>query len=323
MPLLIIVFLLAWLGSMGLILLVWKAQHGARLERITHRLSGTGPGGQRGERKGPALIQGDQTERGKLVLRLAESFRLIERLRTLIEQAGLKWDVARTLHGCLALFLAGFAMVWYLAPAFRNLALLFGAGFALLPILYVLRMRRTRLRRFEEQFPESLEFLARSMRAGHAFTVSLELLHSEFQEPLAGEFRRVFDEQNLGLPLEMAFQKLAQRVPLMDVHFFVSAVLLQKRTGGNLAELLDKLAYLIRERFKLRGRIRAISAHGRMTGTVLSLIPVVVGLIMSLVNSGMVMFFFTDELGKMMLGAALGLQFIGYMVIRKIVAIEV
>ncbi len=111
------------------------------------------------------------------------------------------------------------------------------------------------------------------MRAGHAFSVSLEMIHREFQEPLAGEFRRTFEEHNLGLPLDVALQKLAKRVPSLDVHFFVSAVLLQKRTGGNLAEILDKLAYVIRERFKLRGRIRAVSAHGRMTGTALSCIP--------------------------------------------------
>jgi tight adherence protein B len=256
-------------------------------------------------------------------MQLAARLRLIERLRLLIEQAGLKWDVARTLHGCLALFLAGFAFVWYLAPAFRSLAALFGLACGLMPIVYILRVRRDRLRKFEEMFPEGLEFLARSMRAGHAFTVALELIHSEFKEPLAGEFRRVFDEQNLGLPLDVAFQKFAERVPLMDVRFFVSAVLLQKRTGGNLAELLDKLAYLIRERFKLRGRIRAISAHGRMTGTVLSLIPVAVGLIMSWINRDLIMFFFSDELGKLMLGAALGLQVLGYLIIRKIVAIEV
>lgn len=323
MALLILIFLLAWLGSMGLIWLVWKAQHSARLERIAQRLTGAGKSSQRAERKGPALIQTGAPDRGKLVVLLAERFRLMERLKTLIEQAGLKWNVARTMHACLALFLAGFAAVWYMAPAFRNLALVFGLALAASPVLYIVRLRRARLSRFEEMFPESLEFLARSMRAGHAFTVSLELIHSEFQEPLAGEFRRAFDEQNLGLPLEVAFQKLAERVPLMDVHFFVSAVLLQKRTGGNLAELLDKLAYLIRERFKLRGRIRAISAHGRMTGTVLSLIPAGVGLIMFWVNPGLVMFFFTDELGKMMLGAAIGLQALGYLVIRKIVAIEV
>lgn len=317
-----IVFVLAWLASMGLIWVLWRARHGARLERITHRLAGGGSAEPKA-RKGPSLIQTDAPRHGKLVMRLAAELRLIERLRMLIEQAGLKWDVARTMHGCLALFLAGFAFVWYLLPAFRSLALLFGIACGLMPIVYILRVRRDRLRKFEEMFPEGLEFLSRSMRAGHAFTVSLELIHSEFQEPLAGEFRRVFDEQNLGLPLEMAFQKFAERVPLMDVRFFVSAVLLQKRTGGNLAELLDKLAYLIRERFKLRGRIRAISAHGRMTGTVLSLIPVVVALIMSWVNPDLIAFFFRDELGRMMMGAAIALQVIGYMVIRKIVAIEV
>ena len=126
--------------------------------------------------------------------------------------------------------------------------------------------RKARLQRFEELFPDALEFVSRSMRAGHAFSVSLEMIHREFQEPIAGEFRRTFEEHNLGLPIEVALQKLAKRVPSLDVHFFVSAVLLQKRTGGNLAEILDKLAYVIRERFKLRGRIRAVSAHGTHDG---------------------------------------------------------
>jgi len=321
--LLVSIFLLAWLGSMGLVWLVWKARHSAHLQRIKQRLSGRGPAGQTGGRKGPALIRSEGGQRGMLVIELARRLRVMERLRLLIEQAGLKWDVARTMHACLALFLAGFAFIWYLLPSLRNLALPFGVLLAALPLVHIARLRRARLRRFEEMFPEALEFLARSMRAGHAFTVSLELIHTEFQDPLAVEFRRVFDEQNLGLPLEVALQKLAERVPLMDVRFFVSAVLLQKRTGGNLAELLDKLAYLIRERFKLRGRIRAISAHGRMTGTVLSLIPAAVGLLMFWVNPDLIAFFFRDELGKLMLGTAVGLQLLGYFIIRRIVAIEV
>jgi tight adherence protein B len=148
------------------------------------------------------------------------------------------------------------------------------------------------------------------------------LLHKEFQEPLSGEFKRTFDEHNLGMPLETALQRLGKRVPLMDVHFFVSAVLLQKRTGGNLAELLDKLAYVIRERFKLRGRIRAVSAHGRMTGSALSMIPLTVAGMMFFVNREYVTFFFTDETGRMMAGAACLLQVIGYGVISKIVSIE-
>jgi tight adherence protein B len=177
--------------------------------------------------------------------------------------------------------------------------------------------------KFEEQFPDALEFLSRAMRAGHAFSVSLEMIHAEFKEPVSGEFKRVFDEQNLGMPIDLALAKMSERIPSLDVRFFVSAVLLQKRTGGNLAEVLDKLASLIRERFKLRGRIRAISAHGRMTGAVLSLIPVVVGLMMCWVNRDYARFFTGDETGKWLLGSAVGLQLIGYGIIRKIVSIEI
>jgi tight adherence protein B len=161
------------------------------------------------------------------------------------------------------------------------------------------------------------------MRAGHAFSVSLEMLHREFQEPLSGEFRRTFDEHNLGLPLDQALMKLAKRVPSLDVHFFVSAVMLQKRTGGNLAEILDKLAYVIRERFKLRGKIRAISAHGRMTGMALTIIPLSVALMMFYVNPSYVSFFIEEEVGNIMMGAAIFLQILGYLIIRKIVTIEI
>jgi tight adherence protein B len=236
----------------------------------------------------------------------------------------LKWKPARLAHGCLAMFLVGYLIWHYGMPKdYRAAAILFALATATTPLLYVLRERKLRLRKFEGLFPESLEFVARSMRAGHAFSVSLEMIHREFQEPLAGEFRRTFEEHNLGLPLDVALLKLAKRVPLMDVHFFVSAVLLQKRTGGNLAEILDKLAYVIRERFKLRGKIRAISAHGRMTGTALTCIPIAVGLMMFYVNPDHINFFFTDEIGHYMISAAVLLQIIGYLVIKKIVTIEV
>ncbi len=163
-------------------------------------------------------------------------------------------------------------------------ALAAGAAFGALPWWYARRKARSRLNSFEEQFPDFLEFVSRSMRAGHAFSVAIEMAYREFSDPLAGEFRRTFEEQNLGQPLDIVLRKLSQRVPSMDVQFFVSAVLLQKRTGGNLAEVLDKLAQLIRERFKLRGRIRAVSAQGIMSGRILSAIPAIVAGIMSVVN---------------------------------------
>ena len=165
------------------------------------------------------------------------------------------------------------AIGWLFLPiakwAVLVIALVAGCG----PWLYVVRKRKARLHKFEELFPETLEFVSRSMRAGHAFSVAIEMAYREFSEPLSGELRRAFEEQNLGQPLEIVLRKLSQRVPSMDVQFFVSAVLLQKRTGGNLAELLDKLANLIRERFKLRARIRAVSAQGIMSGRILSAIP--------------------------------------------------
>jgi tight adherence protein B len=205
----------------------------------------------------------------------------------------------------------------------KPLALLLGLAAGIGPFVYIYTKRKGRLKRFEELFPEALEFVSRSMRAGHAFSVSLEMIHREFQEPLSSEFRRTFEEHNLGLPIEVALQKLAERVPSLDVHFFVSAVLLQKRTGGNLAEILDKLAYIIRERFKLRGRIRSVSAHGRMTATALSCIPIAVAVLMFYTNADYVKFFFTDDVGNLMLGGAVALQVIGYLVMQKIVNIEV
>jgi tight adherence protein B len=314
----------------ALTLLVWwgvaRTARSAEVGRMKERLLGTGKESPRKKRSGrtPALIKSDQRERELLVERLLRRFRYGEWAQRLLEQAGLKWSPARLAHGCLASFLAGYWIAAQLLPSGYGLLRLAAAAAAgTLPLLYVYRKRRDRLMKFEALFPESLEFVARSMRAGHAFSVSLEMLHREFPEPLAGEFRRTFEEHNLGLPLETALLKLSERVPSMDVHFFVSAVLLQRRTGGNLAEILDKLASLIRERFKLRGKIRAISAHGRMTGLALSLIPVVVALLLFYLNPGYARFFLTDPVGQAMAGVAIALQLIGYAVIKKIVAIEV
>ncbi len=318
-----ILAILLWTAA-AVVLWMWsRNRQAAELDRIKARLQGLPDAHTKAASKGPALINAANRSSGRFIVRLLEGLRLVERLKTLIEQAGLKWDVARMMHGSLALFLTGFTCVWRLAPNYREAAPVVGLVMGVLPLLYLLRRRGRRLRKFEEQFPDSLEFLARSMRAGHAFSVSLEMLHTEFQEPLAGEFRRAFEEQNLGLPLDTALLKLAERVPLIDVHFFVSAVLLQKRTGGNLAELLDRLAYLIRERFKLRGRIRAISAHGKMTGSVLSLVPIAVGVMMCWVNPDYAHFFVEDDTGKLMMIGGILLQLLGYAIIKNIVSIEV
>jgi tight adherence protein B len=302
---------------------VSKAFRRSDIDRMSNRLLGTAKSGKAKAAPTHSLIQRER-DAGKVVSGLLKKYNLLPKIAQLIEQAGLKWHPVRVVHGSLGLFLVATLLCWTMLPRqYQKLAFLGGLVAGSLPLLYLLKVRSRRMKRFEELFPDSLEFVARSMRAGHAFAVSLEMIYKEFQEPLAGEFRRTAEEHNLGIPLDVALQKLASRVSSLDVHFFVSAVLLQKRTGGNLAEILDKLAYIIRERFKLRGRIKAISAHGKMTGTALTMIPVGVAVLMFFVNPDYVKFFFTDQVGNIMLGAAVFLQVIGYLVIKKIVSIEI
>jgi len=314
-----------WIGSMVVWYLVTNLLKSKDVDKIKSRLAGKEPKVKvKAKSRGPALIATEDLQTGKFALRILKKYNLQPRIQTMLEQAGLKWRVARLIHACLACFLLGYLMVhFFLPPKYRILGLIPAAIVGLLPVIHVRRKRSSRLHRFEELFPDSLEFVSRSMRAGHAFSVSLEMIHREFQEPLAGEFKRAFEEHNLGLPLDVALEKLSKRVPLLDVQFFVSAVILQKRTGGNLAEILDKLAFIIRERFKLRGKIRAISAHGKMTGTALSSIPIAVAVMMFFTNREYILFFFTDETGNLMIAAGIGLQLLGYWVIQQIVKIEV
>lgn len=321
----LIVALGIWMIAMVAWFMVSRYVKSSDVDRIKARLLGA-PKVARKKGKGKVeaqvLTQVDTT-RNRLAQMLVDKYKLAPKLGLLLEQAGLSWSAARFVHLTLVALVGGTAFAWLMLPIPKSLTIFVGLVAAVCPPMYVWRKRKARLKKFEEIFPEALEFVSRSMRAGHAFSVSLEMIHREFQEPVSGEFRRAFEEHNLGLPIEVALQKLATRVPSLDVHFFVSAVLLQKRTGGNLAEILDKLAYVIRERFKLRGRIRAVSAHGRMTATALSLIPIAVAVLMFYTNPDYVKFFFTDDVGNIMLGAAVALQLIGYFIMQQIVKIEV
>ena len=314
-----------WAAAMVAWFMVSRYVKASDIDRVKARLLGTARSKKKKD-KGKGEIQVlQQTDdgRNRLAQMLVDRYGMGPKLGLFLEQAGLPWSAARFVNMTVLAFAAGTAVAWMMLPIPRSLTVLVGLAAAAAPVLYAVRKRKLRLRRFEEIFPEALEFVSRSMRAGHAFSVSLEMIHREFQEPVSGEFRRAFEEHNLGLPIEVALQKLATRVPSLDVHFFVSAVLLQKRTGGNLAEILDKLAYVIRERFKLRGRIRAVSAHGRMTATALSLIPICVAVLMFYTNPDYVKFFFTDDVGNIMMGCAVALQLVGYAIMKQIVKIEV
>ncbi|MEP7351981.1 MAG: type II secretion system F family protein [Acidobacteriota bacterium] len=329
MSALIILAAVVWLASMAGWFVVSKYFKSSDAVRIKERLTGVVKTGAKKKSKDgssatASVMQTQQSVKNKFAQLLVEKYQLGPKITIFLEQAGLsKWTPARLVHLCLMAFSAGVGVAWLILSLPVVIAVVIGFIASVGPVGYVWWLRKGRLHRFEELFPETLEFISRSMRAGHAFSVSLEMIYREFQEPIAGEFRRTFEEHNLGLPIETALQKFATRVPSLDVHFFVSAVLLQKRTGGNLAEILDKLAYIIRERFKLRGRIRAVSAHGKMTASTLSSIPIGVGVLMFYTNPDYVAFFFTDEVGQMMLAAAVFLQLVGYLIMRKIVNIEV
>lgn len=205
--------------------------------------------------------------------------------------------------------------------------ILFGwAGLLLgffLPYAYASYMRAKRFQRFEERFPEAIDTLARAVRAGHAFTTALELIANEVAEPVAGEFRQLYEEQKFGLPVRDALVNLTERVPLVDIKFFVTAVMLQRETGGNLAEILDGLSYVIRERFKILRQVRVHTAQGRLTMVLLMALPPVIVVIMQIMNPGFIRPLFTEPLGHAFIVAGITLQTVGYFFIRKIVRIQV
>ena len=319
-----IVMILVWAAAMGAWYLSSNYLKSSDMDRLKARLLGSAKKKANGGAKAaPNVINTPDTGKNKVAQMLVEKGHFGPRIQQFLEQAGLTWQPAHFVHMSFVALATGVLVAWLFLPVPKWVALLVGLVTALGPFAFVYKKRSSRLRRWEELFPDTLEFVSRSMRAGHAFSVSLEMIHKEFQEPISGEFRRTFEEHNLGLPIDVALLKMAQRIPSLDVHFFVSAVLLQKRTGGNLAEILDKLAYVIRERFKLRGRIRAVSAHGKMTATALSSIPLGTGVLMFFTNPDYVNFFFNDEMGNIMLGIAVGLQIVGYFIMQKIVSIEV
>src|SRR5438876_5045363 len=184
--------------------------------------------------------------------------------------------------------------------------------------------RRTRrFQKFEELFPEAIDTLARAVRAGHAFTTALELIANEVGEPVSSEFRKLFEEQKFGLPVRDALLNLTERVPLVDVKFFVTAVMLQRETGGNLAEILDNLSYMIRERFKIMRQVRVYTAQGRLTMLLLMGLPPIIVVSMSIINPAFIQLLFADPIGHTLIVTGITLQTVGNFIIRKIIRIQV
>jgi tight adherence protein B len=246
----------------------------------------------------------------------------VSRLQQRLSQAGLQTRPGKFILFSV-LMAVGSALLIYnytRVPIFG--ILLFIAGGAM-PYLYASWLRARRFRKFEQEFPEAIDLLGRSTRAGHAFTTSLELIATELADPVAGEFKKLFEEQKFGLPLRDALMNMSERLPLIDVRFFVTAVLLQRETGGNLAEILDKLAYTIRERFKILRQVRVYTAQGRLTLLILMVLPPSLVMVMAGMNRDFISPLFTDPIGHMLLTIGVVMQTIGFFLIRRIITIKV
>jgi tight adherence protein B len=244
------------------------------------------------------------------------------RLGRLIEQSGVKTTPSAVLviSVCLALLAAVTAMIFVPHPLAPVAAAPIGL---VLPFAWLAHCRSSRFKKFEERFPEALDLLSRAIRAGHAFQAALGMVGEELPAPVGPEFKKTFDRQNFGLPLRDAMDELADRVAILDVRFFVTAVAIQRETGGNLAEILDNLAHVVRERFKIRRQVRVHTAHGRFTGYVLLALPPALGVALNFLAPEQMQLLFRERMGQIMLIAAMVMQTIGFIWIRQVIKIEV
>jgi tight adherence protein B len=243
-------------------------------------------------------------------------------LQRMIERSGVDTTPSAMVMSSIVACMAGLviAMIFVSAPIAAPAAAVAGM---MAPFIWLKHKATKRIKRFEEQFPEALDLLSRAIRAGHAFQTAMGMVADEVPAPVGPEFKKTFDQQNFGLPLKDALNELADRINLLDVRFFVTAVLIQRDTGGNLSEILDNLAHVVRERFKILRQVRVHTAHGRFTGYVLLALPGALVLALMFINPEHMGLLFSERMGHIMLAGALVLQTIGYFWIRQVIKIEV
>jgi tight adherence protein B len=254
--------------------------------------------------------------------RVLDATRLGHSLKRLIERSG----VETTPSAMVVAAIVGAIAAAFVGSLLTNQAIVLPIAVLIglsAPFLWMRYKATRRIKRFEEQFPEALDLLSRAIRAGHAFQTAMGMVASELPAPVGLEFKKTFEQQNFGLPLKDALNELADRVALLDVRFFVTAVLIQRDTGGNLAEILDNLAHVVRERFKILRQVRVHTAHGRFTGYVLLALPAFLSVALMWINPEHMGLLFTERMGHIMLVIALVLQTVGFFWIRQVIKIEV
>ncbi len=299
----------------------WNARHGVAAQRIEARIRAMSAGGQVQQER-LSILKERMLNESRPFDRLLMRVPRVQSLDLLLQQSGLTWSVAKLIGISLVmppivLFVLTFTPLPFLV------ALPIALDFAILPTLYVMRCRTKRMGKLERQLPDVCDMIARALRSGHAFTSAIGMVSEEFSEPMGSEFRVTFDEINYGISLHDALMNLATRVPVRDLRYFVIAVLIQRETGGNLAELLDSIAALIRERFKLFDKIRVLSAEGRMSAWVLGCLPFGTGAVMMMLNREFLSALWTDPAGLKIIGVMLVLMAFGVFWMRRIIRIHV
>jgi tight adherence protein B len=317
-----LIFFAVVLATIALVLFLEALRDRARRRDVTKQLEKLSLDDIRTDENARTLFRRDAQDLPAWLQPFASRLPQMRDIDVLIEQAALAWS-SKT----FVILTVGFGSAFGLASliAFGSL-LPFIAGTAVgasLPYFYIRRKRETRMRAFEEGLPEAIDLLGRALRAGHPLSSGLKMVADETQDPIAMEFRRVFEEQRFGLGMEESLLGMADRIPLVDVRIFVTAVLIQREVGGNLAEILDKLSEVIRQRFSIMRQLRTFTAQGRMSGYILGGLPIFLGLVLFLISRDDMLAFATHPLGRLLMMVAVVLQVLGYIWISRIVKIEV
>ncbi len=313
----------AFVGIATLIVGVGFLLSGSKKSEVEDRLamltgSTSGKQAQDALLKGSVLAQPWESGQNPIWIRLAQMWNL----NLLMEQADTAMSPAQFfgISGVMAVVGMFIPVIAGLHP---SIVLPMGLMLAVLPFGWLLMRRRRRFRLFAKQLPDALELVSRALRAGHSLASGFNLISQEMRDPVAKEFQRVFEEQNLGVSLDEALDSLTERIPNLDLRFFATAVVLQRQTGGDLSEILDKIGHLVRERFKIWGQVQALTGEGRLSGIVLLALPPVLFLAVYRLSPDYVMPLFTDPMGRKMLAVGIVLQLIGAVVIKKIINIKV
>ncbi|WP_426101762.1 type II secretion system F family protein [Massilia sp. TSP1-1-2] len=299
----------------------WSGTHGGGARRITRRLR-LMSGGIDDPREQVSILKQRRYSRGEWLDALLQRMRLAHAIDRALLQSGLRWSVAQFIGATLGGLLLAL-VVLQLRPAPLLAKVVLSVLFMSVPYILLRRARSARLIKIEEQLPEAADFLARAMRAGHSFTNVLQMVGTELPEPLSGEFRAAHEEVNYGVPMNEALYNLADRIPLTDMRYLVIAVVIQRESGGNLAEILGNISHIIRERLKLIGKVRVLSAEGRMSAWVLGLMPFCMMLFMMIANPKYVSVLWTDPMGIKMLWWGAAMILIGVLWIRRLIHIRV